>query len=457
MTTPYFLLDLRVPRGLRRAEPLGFGAMQWQNWSGLESVTPTRVLTPRGADEVAAAVAEARASGSRVKMVGTGHSFTGIAAPAGTMLSPIALTGITTVDREARTVTAYAGTQLKHLNAELEHLGLSLHNMGDIAEQTLAGAISTGTHGTGGRVAGLAAQVVGLTLVTGTGDLLTATAEENPDVLDLARVGLGALGIIVTVTFRVEPLFGLEAVEQPMSWTEFHSSFDDLAAAADHVDAYWFPHTDRLLTKRNTRVALDGVRPLPRWKRWFDDDLLQNTAFGALTAAANHAPGVIPRMNRMNARLLAPRTYSDAAHRVFTTERRVVFREMEYAVPRADGLEVLRECRRVLDASDLRISFPVELRVAPADDVPMSTASGRDSFYLAFHTHRAMPHEAYFALLEPVLAAAAGRPHWGKVHTRTRAELEPAYERFGDFLALRDRLDPDRLFANPYLERVLGG
>jgi L-gulonolactone oxidase len=241
-----------------------------------------------------------------------------------------------------------------------------------------------------------------------------------------------------------------------MGWAEFHDSFDDLTGAADHVDAYWFPHTDRLLTKRNTRVPLDAVRPLPRWRAWLDDDFLQNTAFGALTAAANRAPRVIERMNRMNARLLAARTYSDAAHRVFTTERRVVFREMEYAVPRADGLAVLAECRRALEATDLRISFPVELRVAPAEDVPLSTAYARDSFYLAFHTHRAMPHEAYFALMEPILRAAGGRPHWGKVHTRTRADLEPAYERFGDFLAMRDRLDPHRVFANPYLERVLG-
>jgi len=430
--------------------------MQWRNWSGLETADPTRVVTPRSVDEVVAAVVEARDDGGRVKMVGSGHSFTAISAPDGVMLSPTGLTGITAVDRETMTVTAYAGTQLKHLNTALEHLGLSLHNMGDIAEQTLAGAISTGTHGTGGRVAGIAAQVVGLTLVTGTGELLTATADENPDVLDVARVGLGAVGILVTITFRVEPLFGLEAVEQPMSWDEFQVSFDDLTRSADHVDAYWFPHTDRLLTKRNTRVGVDSVRPLPRWRAWFDDDFLQNTAFGALTAAANKAPGVIPRMNRMNARLLAPRTYSDAAHRVFTARRDVVFREMEYAVPRADGLAVLAECRRLVEASDLRISFPVELRVAAADDVPLSTAHGRDSFYLAFHTHRAAPHEDYFALLEPVLRAAGGRPHWGKVHTRTRADLEPAYERFGDFLAMRDRLDPHRVFSNPYLERVLG-
>lgn len=432
--------------------------MGWSNWSGLEHASPSEVVTPGSVDEVVAAVRSARASGTTLKPAGTGHSFTAIASPGhGVQLMPSGMTGIVSVDREALTVTAYAGTRLKALNADLERLGLSLHNMGDIAEQTLAGAVSTGTHGTGGVVSGLAAQLAGLTLVTGAGEVLTCSATENADVLDLARVGLGALGVLVTVTFRVEPLFALEAVEEPMSWAEFHRSFDTLVASANHVDAYWFPHTDRLLTKRNSRLAsLDEASPLPRARAWFDDDFLQNTAFGTLTAAANLAPGVIPRMNRMNASLLSGRTYSDAAHRVFTTQRRVVFREMEYAVPRADGLEVLRECRRALDASDLRISFPVELRVAPADDVPLSTAFERDSFYLAFHTHRAAEHRAYFALMEPILRAAGGRPHWGKVHTQDSTALAASYRRFGEVLALRDRLDPERIFANDYLRRVLG-
>ncbi len=430
----------------------------WTNWSRLETAHPTREATPASTDDVVAEVCRALDTSGTVKMVGTGHSFTAIAAPEGTLLRPDRLTGVVAVDRDALTVTARAGTPLKDLNAELEALGLSLHNMGDIADQTLAGAISTGTHGTGGVAAGLAAQVVGLQLVTGTGELLTATPTEHADVLDVARVGLGALGILTTITFRVEPLFVLEAREQPMSWDEALDGFDDMTAEADHVDMYWFPHTDRMLTKRNTRRGTDlsAARPLSRGRAWLDDELLQNTAFGVLTAGANRVPGVIPRLNRMSASLLSARTYSDVPHRVFTASRRVVFREMEYAVPRAAGLEALRECRRALDTSDLRISFPVEIRVAPADDIPLSTAGGRDSFYMAFHTHRDAEHREYFGLLEPILRAHDGRPHWGKVHTRSAADLAPAYPRFEEFLALRDRLDPQRVFTNRYLQRVLG-
>ncbi len=430
----------------------------WRNWSGLETATPSREATPADPGDVVAEVRRALDGAGTVKMVGTGHSFTAIAAPEGTMLRPDGLTGIVGVDREAMTVTARSGTRLADLNTGLEALGLSLHNMGDIAEQTLAGAISTGTHGTGGSAAGLAAQVVGLELVTGTGELLRATAEENADVLDVARVGLGALGVLTSITFRVEPLFVLEAEEEPMSWDQALGSFDEMTAAADHVDMYWFPHTDRLLTKRNTRRGLDlaQVRRLPRGRAWFDDEFLQNTVFGVLTAGANRTPRVIPRMNRLSARLLSPRSYADVPHRVFVAQRRVVFREMEYAVPRAAGLDVLRECRAALDASHLRISFPVEIRVAPADDIPLSTASGRDSFYLAFHTHRDAEHRDYFALMEPILRAHDGRPHWGKVHTLTHEQLAPAYPRFEEFLALRDRLDPQRVFANDHLRRVLG-
>lgn len=410
------------------------------------------------AAEVAAEVQRARATRTTVKTAGTGHSFTGIARPEHTQLRPDRMTGVVAVDRDAMTVTALAGTPLKVFNAELERLGLSLHNMGDIAEQTLAGAISTGTHGTGGVAAGLAAQVVGLELVTGDGSVVRADRDREPELLEFARVGLGALGVLTSVTFAVEPLFCLEAVEEPMSWDRALGSFDEMTAEHHHVDMYWFPHSDRMLTKRNTRLDIEPAEanPLPRWRAWWDDDLLSNKVFGVQTAALNHAPGAIPRANRLAARLLGPRTYSDVAHRVFTTSRDVVFREMEYAVPREAGLPALREVRRAFESSGLAVSFPVEIRVAPADDVPLSTAYDRPTFYLAFHTHRNADHGAYFALMEAVMRDHDGRPHWGKLHTRTADDLTELYPRFEEFLELRHRLDPDRVFSNPYLRRVLG-
>jgi len=431
---------------------------EWSNWSGLESARPARVEEPADTAAVVAAIERARTEGTTVKMVGTGHSFTSISAPEHTMLRPDGLAGIVSVDREAMTVTALAGTRLKDLNAGLEVLGLSLHNMGDIAEQTLAGATSTGTHGTGGVAASLSAQIAGFEIVTGTGEVLRATPEENPEVFDLGRVGLGALGVLTTITFRVEPLFVLEATETPMSWDEAIGGFDERIAAHHHVDTYWFPHTDRLMTKTNDRLDADvsEIRPLSRLRSWWADEFLSNSVFGALNHLTNAVPAIIPRFNQVSSRLLSARTYSDVAHKVFVSPRDVVFREMEYAVPREAGLAALQEARAAIERSGLTVTFPVEIRVTPADDIALSTSTGRDSLYLAFHTHRDADHRAYFALLEPILRAHDGRPHWGKVHTRTAGDLAPAYPRFAEFLALRDRLDPDRVFANPYLRRVLG-
>jgi L-gulonolactone oxidase len=354
------------------------------------------------------------------------------------------------------TITVLAGTPLHELNTALEKLGLSLHNMGDIDEQTIAGAISTGTHGTGGRVASLSAQVAGLEMVTGDGTLLRADAEENPDVLALARIGLGALGILTSVTLRVEPLFTLAAHEAPMRWDEALDRFDELAASNEHFEMYWFPHTDRLLTKRNNR-SLEPAEPLSRFRAWLDDEFLSNRVFGWSNHLTNLRPALVPRLNDISGRALSERRYSDVPHKVFTSPRRVVFREMEYAVPREAGVQALREARALIDASDWRISFPVEIRVCPADDVPLSTAYARDSVYLAFHTNPQTDHTDYFRGIEEIMRGHDGRPHWGKLHTRTAADLAPAYPRWQEFQALRDRLDPDRMFTNAYLDRVLGG
>jgi FAD-linked oxidoreductase len=430
---------------------------QWANWAGTERAVPSAVVTPGSAGEIAALVTRAADRGGTVKMVGTGHSFTAISRPEDVMLRPGGMTGIVEVDREAMTVTALAGTSLHVLNRELEALGLSLHNMGDIAAQTLAGATSTGTHGTGGVAAGLAAQLAGLELVTGTGEVLRASEAEHPDVFAVARVGLGALGVLTRLTFRVEPLFVLEADERPMAWDEALASYDEMLANNHHCDLYWFPHTDRVVAKLNNRLDVDPAEAEPRHPLAVRlDHLLSDLGYAALQRLGNAVPRTIPPANRLSARLFGTGRYSDVAHRVFTSPREVRFREMEYAVPRAAGLDALREARALMERKGWRVGFPVEIRCAPADDIALSTASGRDSVYLAFHVNARTDHKAYFTGVEEVLRSFDGRPHWGKLHTRTAADLAPAYPRWQEFAAVRDRLDPRRVFANAHLRRVLG-
>ena len=432
--------------------------LSWESWSGLERAHPAQVMSPTGTADVVDAVVAARTHGLTVKMVGSGHSFTGIAVADGLMLRPDRLVGVRTVDRDAMTVTVLAGTPLHVLNDRLHGLGLALHNLGDIDLQTVAGAIATGTHGTGGVRASLSAQVSALEVVTADGSVVDARpggTDEEARLFEAARLGLGAVGIVTAVTFDVEPAFALEAVEEPMPWDRFVDGFDEFVASAFHAEAYWFPHTDRMLTKLNERT-LDELAPLSRVRAYVDDELLANTAFGLLNRVGDRVPRAIPRINRLSARALSDRTYTDVSHKVFTSPRRVVFREMEYALPRETGMAALTEVRALVEREGWRISFPVEIRVAPADDVWLSTAHGRDTVYLAFHVNAHTDHTSYFSGVERVLRAHDGRPHWGKLHSRTAEDLAPAYPLFADFLAVRERVDPDRLFTNRYLERVLG-
>ena len=431
------------------------GGLRWASWSGLSSTAPAGILRPTTPEQVQDAVLQARDRGLRVKMPGSGHSFTDVALTDGLLLDPRGLRGIVEVDRDAMTVTALAGTSLRELNLGLDQLGLALHNMGDVDPQTLAGAVSTGTHGSGGLLGSLSAQLDAVELVDGTGATRRVSCTDGGDELDAVRVGLGALGIITTLTFRVEPAFTMTALETPMPWAEVVDRYDELVADNHHVDIYWFPHTDRCLVKLDNRTV-DEPAPLPRWRAWLEDELASNTLFDLVNRVTNHRPDLAPRINRWTSRALSERTYSDVSHKVFVSPRTVVFREMEYSVPRSAGIETLVEVRRLIERSDWRITFPIEVRCTPADDAWLSTSYQRESLYLAFHVHRDMDHRAYFEGVEPLLREREGRPHWGKLHTRTAADLAPVYPRFGDFLAVRDRLDPDRLFTNGYLERVLG-
>ncbi|ARH93576.1 D-arabinono-1,4-lactone oxidase [Streptomyces sp. MOE7] len=427
----------------------------WRNWAGNVTARPARSVAPASTEELVAAVRAAAEDGLTVKAAGTGHSFTPAAATDGLLIRPERLTGVRAVDRAAGTVTVAAGTPLKHLNETLAAHGLSLTNMGDIMEQTVSGAAGTGTHGTGRDSASIAAQITALELVTADGSVLTCSADENPDVFAAARLGLGALGVISELTFAVEPEFLLTAREEPMGFDEVTDRFDELVAENEHFEFYWFPHTGNCNTKRNNR-SQGPAAPPGRIGAWIEDELLSNGVFQVACAVGRAVPAAIPGIAKVSSRALSARTYTDIPYKVFTSPRRVRFVEMEYALPRAAAAAALGELKALVERSDFRISFPVEVRTAPADDLVLSTASGRDTVYLAVHMYRGTPYQAYFAAAERIMTAHEGRPHWGKLHTRDAAYLADVYPRFGEFIAVRDRLDPERRFSNAYLRRVLG-
>ncbi|TFD28329.1 D-arabinono-1,4-lactone oxidase [Cryobacterium cryoconiti] len=429
----------------------------WRNWARNQAVTPVRVERPSTVAAVQRAVVAAGKVGLRVKAVGSGHSFSGIALAPGVQLDLFDLAGLIDADAASGRVTLAAGTRLFELPRLLRPYGLALANMGDVDRQTISGALSTGTHGTGGRFGGLATQVVALTLVTGDGSLLHVSETENPELLPAARIGLGALGIVVDVTVQCVPAYLLHAIEASEPLEEVLERYLDRSDRHDHFEFYWFPHTETALTKTNTRLPVTDERsPLGAVSRWVDDELLANGVYRGICALGALAPATVPRSTRLATRLSGRREFTDVSHRVFVTNRTVRFQEMEYALPRALVPAALREVRELIAARGWRISFPVEVRSAAADDVWLSTANGRDTGYIAVHRYYREDPAAYFQAVEAIMRAHGGRPHWGKMHDRDAASLRAEYPHFDDFLSVRDRLDPERRFANSYLERVLG-
>ena len=424
----------------------------WRNWSGTV-VADIDVATPSTVGELQEIVAHNTRTGRRVKPIGAGHSFTPIGATDGVQLRLDRMQGIVRADRESGLVTVLGGTRLHELNEALWQLDLGLANLGDIDVQTVAGAISTGTHGTGARLGGLATQVHGMQLVCADGSLLDVDTESRP----AAVIGLGALGVIATVTLHCVPRFALAAAEAPADLDDVLADLDENIDGNDHFEFYWFPHTRRVLTKRNNRVLPQTeLRPVGRLRQWVDDDFLSNTVFEAVNRVTTRRPTLIPRANAVAASALIARDYIDRSYQVFASPRRVVFREMEYAVPRENVAHVLAEVDSWLRRSDERIGFPVEVRFAAADDLWLSTAYGRESGYIAVRQYHRRDHSRYFRAVEEIAISVGGRPHWGTLHERDADSLRSVYPRFDDFVAFRDRLDPNRVFGNAYLEQILG-
>ncbi|NRQ48428.1 D-arabinono-1,4-lactone oxidase [Aeromicrobium stalagmiti] len=427
----------------------------WQNWGRSVETHPVRIAHPASTAEVVTIVREAVAAGHPVKAVGASHSFTAIGATDGVLLRLDRMNAIVGTDVATRRVRVQAGISLHDLNPRLKAMGLALPNLGDVDPQSVAGAISTGTHGTGGRLFGISRAVVGVQIVTATGDVLEIN--EQHEWFGASRVTLGALGIVTEVTLQCVPAFLLHAREEPMALPEVMGRIDELVADNDHFEFYWFPHTERTSIKRNNRVP-EGTerRPIGRFRHWLDDEFLSNTAFEGINRVVAKRRSWIPRVNAIAASTLSAREYVDDSFNVFVSPRTVRFRESEFAMPREALPHVLGELAAWFGAGHENVSFPIEVRFTAADDVWMSTGHERDNCYVAVHQYWRSDYTDYFAAAQDIFTAHEGRPHWGKIHTLDASYFAQRYARFGDFVAIRDELDPGRTFSNAYLDRVLG-
>lgn len=432
--------------------------MTWTNWAGNVVARPSRVVRASCVADVVAAVRAAADDRLVLRVAGTGHSFTPLVATDGVVLTLDGLRGVTGVDLGARRVRVAAGTPLHELNPALQALGLALPNLGDIDRQTISGAVATGTHGTGVRRQGIAAAVRGLTLVLADGSVVTCSAEDDPSLFEAARVGLGALGVVVEVELECVPAFRLHAREGSDRLSSLLPRLREEADAHDHLDVHWFPHTDHCLVKRNDVVGPgEGPGPLPAWRARLDDDLLANRLYEGISRVASRRPSVVPRLNGLTSRVLGAREFADDSWKVFCSAREVRFVESEYAVPRHAVEPVLTELRAWFERTREPVLVPVEVRFTGADDVWLSTAYERENAYVAVHQYHRLDHRPLVAAFEAIVAEHDGRPHWGKVHSLRADRLRTLYPRFDEFRSVRDRVDPDRRFTNPHVATLLDG
>jgi FAD-linked oxidoreductase len=430
-------------------------ATRWRNWAGDESCRPTAIERPGSIAELAAAIGRADAREESVRAVGAGHSFSDAALSDGMLVKLDRLSSLLDVDPVGGLVRAQAGITINELSRRLDGHGLAMENLGDIDVQTIAGAISTATHGTGARLANIASQVVELTMVLADGSTLVCSAERDPELFRAARVGLGALGVVVEVTLRCVPAFTLRGVDAPAPLEQTLERFEELSLANDHFEFFVFPHADTALTRTNNRTG-DPARPRSRVSAYANDVLLTNHAFGLLCRAGRRMPDRIPQLNRLVTRLAGRSERVERSAAIFASPRLVRFTEMEYALPLHSTTTAVRRVLEMIEQRGFAVPFPIEVRTVARDDAFLSTATARDSGFVAVHMFEGMQWRPYFQAVEQIMDELGGRPHWGKRHFQTADTLRSRYRDWDRFQAVRARLDPRGRFANAWTDRVLG-
>jgi FAD-linked oxidoreductase len=426
----------------------------WKNWAGNVACTPADIFHPRSEAELKALVDKARAENRKIRMVGTGHSFTPLAATDGYMATLQNLQGVIHINKEKKQATVWAGTTINALGKLLFEQGLGQLNLGDIDKQSIAGATSTGTHGTGVNFGGISTQIIGLRLLTASGEFIDCSAEQNPEVFAPARIGLGALGIVTQVTLQLGDAYKLDYRASKANFDDTLRNLEKYKQENRNFEFYWFPYTDTVqlkISNETNEPVQDGA-----FKKYINQNLLENKVFGLLCRFGRTFSGNYQRINRILGWAVGNEKRINYSHNIYASPRNVRFKEMEYNIPAEHFDTVLRQVKATIEAKKYKVFFPLECRWAKADDIWLSPAYGRDSAYIAFHVFEGTAHEDYFTDMEAICMQYGGRPHWGKMHTRHAQNLETAYPKWQDFLALRARLDPDNLFVNAHTAQLFG-
>ncbi|MEV0059815.1 D-arabinono-1,4-lactone oxidase [Nocardia sp. NPDC050718] len=425
----------------------------WVNWAGEQRCSPAVVAAPRGVEELAEIVTASAAAGRTVRVAGSGHSFTDAVLTDGTLIDLGGLDRVLDVDTAAGRVRVEAGLTLHAASPLLHSHGLAFPNLGDIDTQTIAGATATGTHGTGAKLCNISAALHSVEILRADGTTVELNEETDPDGWRAARVSIGALGIVTAVTLQLEPSFVLDLVERPVPIADVLANLDELADGSDHFEFFAFAHADVAMTKSSNR-STEPEQPRGKAGAWLNDVLLSNHLYDTMCKLGRRVPATVPAIHRLATKAGSNNRKIDRSYRVFATPRLVKFNEMEYAIPREHARAAIGE---ILDVTKrFGTPMPIEVRWVAPDDALLSPAGGRETCYIAVHQYEGMVWEPYFRACEAVFNRYQGRPHWGKRHFQTAETLRPRYPEWDRFTEVRRRFDPTGVFANDYVNRVLG-
>ena len=392
----------------------------WTNWAREQVCSPAAIERPGSEAELAGIVAAAAQRGQTVRAVGSGHSFSDCACTDGVMIDMSGMPRVLRFDASTGCVTVEGGIKLYALGAELARCGVALENQGDIDRQSVTGAASTATHGTGVRLQNLSARIVGIRLVTASGEVMELSEEsDDRDAYLAARVSIGALGVISAVQIQCVPLYTLHRCDQPAPLADTLARLEEHVSSNDHFEFFVFPYTQSALIRRMRR-SREVPSPPPRWRRHLQEEIIENRALGAVCHVGRAFPGLTPKLNSLIASAMSVAEVEDHAYKVYATTRSVRFTEMEYAIPRAHAREAVERVLELVARRRLPILFPLEVRFSAADDAFLSTANARDTCYVAVHQYHAMEFETYFRAVERIMDDYAGRPAFGASATTRR-------------------------------------
>jgi L-gulono-1,4-lactone dehydrogenase len=429
-------------------------AQGWQNWGRTAGCAPEHVSTPTSEDALVALVRAAAGRGGRVKVVGSGHSWTDIACTDDTHVRLDQMASEPLVADDRQSVDVAACMRLADLVAFLAGEGLALPNLGSIAEQKVAGVVATGTHGTGVRTGNLSTFVLEMRLVDGTGELRTLSPTSDPEAFRDARVNLGCLGILTRLRLRVVPAFRLREQLRLLPFAHAVSALPELLDAHAHVKLWWLPGTDQVQVYSFDPTDEPDSGPGNLAVR-LDQAGLARPAFAAVLGASRVMPSLVPALHRfVQAASFGERVRVQASPRVFNLGMPPVHDECEYAVPLAETQEALLAWRGLLRGARYAVDFMQEVRFVAADDIALSPAHGHAVACIGAYQANPKTAPAYFRDFQGLMARFAGRPHWGKTFHRDGEDLAPLYPRWADFVALRARMDPGGVFRNAFVDRL---